>query len=312
MEHNGIINLLKPAGMTSHDCVYQLRKITGIKRIGHTGTLDPMAAGVLPLCIGSATRVMDYLDMDKKSYRCEMIFGLTTDTWDIWGELMEDRRRTCHMPSLESINDTFEHFLGNIFQIPPQYSAIKIKGKRLYEYAREGKEIEAEKRPVVIYRLEIISYNRETGRLLFDMICSKGTYVRSICHETGKILACGGAMSFLLRTGSGDFELEESVTFEALATDWKGCLLPPEFPLSGLGKIKVSSDRASWFCNGGHIRAEEAEILRRPQKDNTMGHMRFRPGLDNAFCVYIDNNFLGVALFNEDEKVYRADKVFNR
>ncbi len=312
MEPHGIINLLKPAGMTSHDCVYQLRKIIGIKRIGHTGTLDPMATGVLPLCIGSATRVMDYLDMDQKVYRCEMILGLTTDTWDIWGEVAEDKRHTGHKPSLEDIKQVFKQFSGNIFQSPPHYSAVRIQGKRLYEYAREGKEIEAKKRPVVIYGLQIINYDETRGRLSFDLVCSKGTYVRSICHEAGIALGCGGAMSFLLRTGSGDFSLSEAVTIEHLLMDWKRYLLPVDYPLSRLGRINISKARSAWFCNGGYIRAGEAQVIRYPQKDDTRGHMKFRTGLDRAYCVYSDDEFLGVALFCHEEKIFKVDKVFCR
>lgn len=312
MEQHGIVNLLKPAGMTSHDCVYFLRKTSGIKRIGHTGTLDPMAAGVLPLCVGNATRIMDYLDMDHKVYRCEMILGITTDTWDIWGQVTEDRRGRFQKPDLKTIEQVFRPFKGEIFQTPPSYSSVRIAGKHLYEYAREGKEIKAAERPVIIHRLELKEYDNVTGRITFDLQCSKGTYVRSICHEVGNILGCGGAMSFLLRMGSGDFLLEDAVSTEQLEAGWQDYLLPMDYPLSRFGKLDVRDDRAAWFSNGGYIRSGEAEILQHPRKDDISTHIRTRKGLDRIYRVYAKNRFLGLALYDEDKKLYTADKVLCR
>lgn len=312
MEQHGIINLLKPAGMTSHDCVYFLRKTSGIKRIGHTGTLDPMAAGVLPLCVGNATRIMDYLDLDHKVYRCEMILGITTDTWDIWGEVTEDRRGQFLKPDLKTIEQVFRPFIGEIFQTPPSYSSVRIAGKHLYEYAREGKEIKVAERPVIIHRLQLKEYDSSTGRITFDLECSKGTYVRSICHEVGNILGCGGAMSFLLRMGSGDFLLEDVVSPEQLEAGWQDYLLPMDYPLSRFGKLDVSDDRAAWFGNGGYIRTGEAEILQHPRQDDLSTHIRTRKGLDRIYRVYAKNRFLGLALYDENKKLYTADKVLCR
>lgn len=312
MEQHGIINLLKPAGMTSHDCVYFLRKTSGIKRIGHTGTLDPMAAGVLPLCVGNATRIMDYLDLDHKVYRCEMILGVTTDTWDIWGEVTEDRRGRFEKPDFKTIEQVFRSFTGEIFQTPPSYSSVRIAGKHLYEYAREGKEIKADKRPVIVHRLQAKGYDRATGRITFDLECSKGTYVRSICNEVGDILGCGGAMSFLLRMGSGDFLLEDTVTPERLEAGWQDYLLPMDYPLNRYGKLDIREDRAAWFSNGGYIRTGEAEILQRPRKDDVSTHIRTRNGLDRIYRVYAKDRFLGLALYDEGKKLYTADKVLCR
>ncbi len=306
---DGIINLLKPAGMTSHDCVYFLRKISGIKRVGHTGTLDPMAAGVLPLCIGNATRIMDYLDMDHKTYRCEMVLGVSTDTWDIWGQVLNDRRGSFAAPDREAVEQAFRPFIGEIFQAPPSYSAVRIAGKHLYEYAREGKQVEAAKRPVIVHDLEVKDYDRSSGRITFDLRCSKGTYVRSICSEAGDSLGCGGAMSFLLRMSSGAFRLEDAVSLEALREGWQEHLLPVDYPLTGLGKLSIPENRAAWFGNGGYLRVGEVEVLRRPLADGASNHIRVREGLDRAYCVYAENRFLGVALYDENEKIYTADKV---
>lgn len=306
----GIINLLKPAGMTSHDCVYHLRKITGIKRIGHTGTLDPFAIGVLPLCIGKSTRIIDYLDMDKKEYRCEMILGITTDTQDIWGNVLTDKRATMRMPTPSSLSKAFSALNGEIMQSLPMYSSAKISGKRLYEYAREGKVIETGKKPVTIYHLEFIGFNSMTGRVVFDVTCSRGTYVRSICHEVGESLGCGGAMSFLLRTGSGSFNLSDTVTLENLTESWEEHLLPTDFPLGSLGAIRTDEAGAKKFVNGNALKTSEAVLLRHPKKYDNVQHIKHREGLEFAYCVYKEDVFLGVAVYIEYEKKFKADKVF--
>ncbi len=312
MAEHGIINFLKPAGMTSHDCVYYLRKRTGIKRIGHTGTLDPMAAGVLPLCVGNATRIMDYLDLDHKTYRCEMILGVTTDTWDIWGQVLKDCRGRFQLPSWDAVKQVFGAFQGEILQQPPSYSSVRIAGKHLYEYAREGKEVETAKRPVIIHRLEVIEYDKTNGRISFDLECSKGTYVRTVCSEAGEALGCGGTMSFLLRTASGDFRLEDAVPPEHLWESWQDYLLPVDYPLNRFGKLLIPENRAAWFANGGYIRAGEGRVLQHPRKDVASGHIKVRDGLDRAYRVYGGDDFLGVALYQEDTKLYTADKVLCR
>ena len=229
MEVQGIINLLKPAGMTSHDGVYFLRKLTGIKKIGHTGTLDPMAAGVLPICIGNATKIIDYLDLDEKEYRCEMILGIETDTYDIWGKVLNDQRYKVSCIDETALTSAFNTFIGEIYQLPPNYSSVRVQGKHLYEYARKGQEVSVKPRPVIIHNLKILRFDGNTGRVMFDIACSKGTYIRSICHEAGKILKCGGAMSFLARISSGSFKIENSVTMEALSEEWSKHLLPMDF-----------------------------------------------------------------------------------
>ena len=152
---DGILNLLKPAGMTSHDCVSFLRRITKVRAIGHAGTLDPMAAGVLPLCLGKGTRLVEYMELDGKSYRCEMLFGLETDTLDIWGQTLKDSRAGMKFPSLEEVTAALASFHGEISQYPPLYSAIKVDGRKLYEYARSGKTPDIEPRQVTIEKIEL-------------------------------------------------------------------------------------------------------------------------------------------------------------
>ena len=180
MIENGILNIYKPAGMTSHDVVNIVRRVMGIRRVGHTGTLDPMATGVLPVCVGAAARITEYLDMDFKTYRCTLQLGKTTDTQDIWGQIIEER--PAEQVTEEAVRKAFAHFSGLIDQKPPMYSAVRVNGRRLYEYAREGKEIEVKTRKVFIRRLEILSFDKEAETVSFEVECSKGTYIRTICQ----------------------------------------------------------------------------------------------------------------------------------
>ena len=183
MIENGILNIYKPAGMTSHDVVNIVRRVMGIRRVGHTGTLDPMATGVLPVCVGAAARITEYLDMDFKTYRCTLQLGKTTDTQDIWGQIIEER--PAEQVTEEAVRKAFAHFSGLIDQKPPMYSAVRVNGRRLYEYAREGKEIEVKTRKVFIRRLEILSFDKEAETVSFEVECSKGTYIRTICQDVG-------------------------------------------------------------------------------------------------------------------------------
>ena len=219
MIKEGIINIRKPAGMSSHDVVYMVRKLTGIKRIGHTGTLDPEAFGVLPVCIGKAARLPDYLDQDFKTYRCSMYLGMSSDSQDIWGKEVKDMHESWRgRPELseEKIRETLESFRGVISQVPPKYSAVRVDGRRLYDYARKGQDVKIPERTVYIADIRLLETDREQLKVTFDVKCTKGTYIRTICHEAGKKLGCGAAMCALERTESGYFSLENGVDFEAV------------------------------------------------------------------------------------------------
>lgn len=319
MIRDGIINLLKPAGMTSHDAVQMLRRLTGVKRIGHTGTLDPMAVGVLPLCIGSAARITEYLDLDYKKYRCEMQLGLETDTQDIWGTVIQDNRGTFDFDS-EKIKEVLYSFSGLISQYPPGYSAVRVNGKRLYEYARKGETVEIKPRLVDIKSITAIRMDPEKNRVTFDVECSKGTYIRTICHDTGKILGCGAVMSFLIRTASGAFTLENTATIEELAEgNSEQYLLEPDFPLVHFGKAIVNAERGKWFVNGGHLRMSDIIIIQEPEFKNTGHGINIRDEYRMAYNIYLDpallidrdsNGFLGVAFYSEEYKKLVADKIF--
>jgi tRNA pseudouridine55 synthase len=208
-----IINILKPPNMTSHDVVGRLRRLTRIKRIGHTGTLDPMAAGVLPVCIGKGTKIIEYFEGDSKTYRCEMTLGASTDTEDAWGTVLEE---SDILPSEDAIRQALMSFIGEIDQVPPMYSALKINGQKLYDLARQGKVVERKPRRRTIHAIDIIDINLDKKTVLYDVTCSKGTYVRTICHDVGVKLGCFAHMSFLMRTASGQFNIKEAVTLEDL------------------------------------------------------------------------------------------------
>lgn len=202
----GFINIYKPKGMTSHDVVSVLRRITKIKQIGHTGTLDPFAEGVLPICIGKATRLIEYLE-DEKEYLATVQFGTATTTYDPEGEITStsDKKIT-----KEELLQELENFRGEISQLPPIYSAIKIKGKKLYEYARKGETVEIQPRKVFISKLELKNFDEtsQTAELLIG--CSKGTYIRSIAHDLGQNLKCGGHLTKLVRTKAGKFTIKNA------------------------------------------------------------------------------------------------------
>ncbi|MGI6669623.1 MAG: tRNA pseudouridine(55) synthase TruB [Acetivibrionales bacterium] len=212
---NGIINILKPPGMTSFDVVAYLRRLLGIKRIGHAGTLDPMAAGVLPVCVGKATGAVEFLIEKDKHYRTELTLGITTDTQDVSGEILSKDMPECSDSEIES---AVRSFVGKYMQTPPMYSALKIGGKKLYELAREGRKVDRPPRKVEIYSAEIVDIDRSDGvRVLMDVHCSKGTYIRTLCADIGERLGCGGHMSFLLRKRAGPFDINGSITLEELA-----------------------------------------------------------------------------------------------
>lgn len=207
----GILNINKPKGITSHDVVSRLRKILNMKQIGHTGTLDPIAQGVLPICIGKATRIIEYLSTNK-SYKATAILGIGTNTYDLEGEIIYKKPTKVSKQEVEKALSNFE---GEIEQTPPAFSAIKVKGKKLYEYARKGQDIEIPKRKIKITQIELIDFKEgEYPEIVFNVDCSGGTYIRSIIHDIGEELGCKAVMADLIRTGSGGFNIENSITLD--------------------------------------------------------------------------------------------------
>ena len=216
---DGIFNVLKPPGMTSHDVVGAMRKILQMKKIGHAGTLDPMAAGVLPVFTGQATRFLEYAAHDRKTYRAELTFGFRTDTGDLEGKVLAES--PVRDLDLAELKETLQSFVGEGMQVPPMYSAISVGGKKLYKLARQGIVVEREPRPITIHDLSLLTYRKKT--LLFEVTCSKGTFIRTLCEDIAKKLAMEGTMSFLLRTKVGDFTLENAHTSMGPLFHWMWC-----------------------------------------------------------------------------------------
>ena len=213
---DGIIPVLKPRGFTSHDVVAKLRKILKTKSIGHTGTLDPEVIGVLPICIGKATRIAEYITDLPKTYVGQMALGISTSTEDATGEILEVKEVKEDI-SIEKIETVFQSFIGEIDQVPPMYSSVKVNGKRLYELARKGEVVERQPRKVKIYSLKLTNYIKEKNpKIDFEVSCSKGTYVRTLCVDLGKKLGYPAHMSNLIRTKSGSFDFNHSFSIEQI------------------------------------------------------------------------------------------------
>ena len=214
MSREGVVPLLKPPGLSSSDCVVDVRRLFGEKRVGHLGTLDPGAAGILPVCVGRAVRLFDYLVDKEKTYRFELILGAATDTQDSFGQVIETGTRDMAAAEIEAV---LPRFRGDIEQLAPAYSALKSNGQKLYDLALQGKAVPEKRRPVTIRELTLLRQEGE-GRFLLEMTCSRGTYVRTVCHDLGHALGTCGHMGSLLRTRSGPFTVERSFTVEELKT----------------------------------------------------------------------------------------------
>lgn len=251
---DGIINVYKEKGYTSHDVVAIVRKTLNIKKVGHTGTLDPDAEGVLPVCIGQATKLADYIMAERKSYRAEITFGAETTTQDASGEIIE---KYSYDFDEDKLKEAVKTFIGEQTQIPPMYSAIKVNGKKLYELAREGKEVERKTRKIEIFDIKIVDI-MPPDRAIIDVDCSKGTYIRTLCSDIGKKLGWGAYMSQLTRTASGNFIIENAVKLDILKKiseegDIKSVLISPDRALGGYKKITVSQKASKYLYNGGKI-----------------------------------------------------------
>lgn len=255
---DGILPLWKPKGMTSHDCVMKIRRIFGTKKVGHTGTLDPEVEGVLPICIGKATKLVPYLVETKKTYIAECFLGKATETEDGYGEVTTEKPVVKQITD-EEIEQALSKYLGDIYQVPPMYSAIKINGKKLYEYARKGETVERPRRKVTIYEIKRIIREKELNEtFLFQVICSAGTYIRTLCVDLGEELGYPAHMSYLVRTATGDFSQKDTITFEALEqlkqtnqTDkLKETLVPMLEALSHMTQIEVEEDLKWRIVNG--------------------------------------------------------------
>ncbi len=292
---DGILNIYKEKGFTSHDVVAVVRRTLHQKKVGHTGTLDPDAEGVLPVCLGKGTKLADYIMAEQKGYRAVLALGVTTTTEDASGEVLETKEVAFDE---EKITEAVRSFVGNYMQTPPMYSAIKIQGKKLYELAREGKEIHREPRKITIYDIKIRAF-LPPNRVEIDVTCSKGTYIRTLCADIGKKLGCGGHMASLLRTASGDFKLENAITLEQLKVlaeenRMGEVLIPIDEVLKGYNKVKVAEKGTKLLHNGCKI---YSYFFTKTECPLTLG--------EKVLGYDCQNNFIGIYEIMQDEEMDR-------
>ncbi|RKD75333.1 tRNA pseudouridine synthase B [Sinobaca qinghaiensis] len=264
MSIEGIIPVWKPAGITSHDCVYKIRKIAGTKKVGHTGTLDPAVEGILPICIERATKISDYMMDLPKSYRCVVALGSSTTTEDAEGELVDTLDPGS--VSKKDIENTLQQFTGELVQVPPMYSAVKVNGRKLYEYAREGKEVERPSKKITIYSITLnedsLSYSGGEFTFECDIVCSKGTYIRTLAVDIGKALSVPAHMKSLIRTGSGPFREKDSWTLEQLAqlqaeNRLGTAVIPIAGALAHIERREAAEEETALIKNGAVLPYEE-------------------------------------------------------
>ena len=295
---HGILNIDKPYGITSMEVVRRVKRASGQKRVGHAGTLDPIATGVIPVCIGQATRVTQYLNDGRKEYEAQIELGVTTDTYDAMGEVLA----RCDPGDLSEsdILTELKSFEGSIEQVPPMYSALKKDGKRLYELARAGIEVEREPRQVQVYGITLLELQGHVARVLVS--CGKGFYMRSLAFDLGQALGCGGHLKSLIRTKSGPFKVEEAISLEDAedafsSSDWPDILNPPDVVLSSMRATIVGSKIEDMVRNGRAL----------PQG------LRIPNGRANEKCraYSVDGRFIAILTFDATLASWRPEKVFS-
>ena len=254
---SAVLNFLKPPGMTSHDAVSFVRHTYRQKKVGHSGTLDPAAAGVLPVYLGNATRLVEYGDQFEKTYRAEVLLGIKTDTGDDTGTVLQEAA-VC-LPPLRRVHEVVESFCGGYEQVPPMYSALKIGGKKLYELARSGQMVERQARRIEIAAIKLLAVHGQ--RLTIEVNCSKGTYIRTLCEDIGERLALPATMSFLLRTRVGPFSIAQAMSMEEIAVAPQQALLPPEAAVSHLPACELNETESSHLRQGRPIITASAPVV---------------------------------------------------
>lgn len=295
---SGIIIMHKEAGFTSHDVVAKMRGICKQKKIGHTGTLDPAATGVLPVCLGNATKLCDMLTDKDKEYVAELMLGVETDTQDLTGTVLREKAVACKE---EEVRNAVESFVGDYMQVPPMYSALKVDGKKLYELARAGKEVERQARPVVIHEIEILEMRLPVVKM--RVACSKGTYIRTLCADIGEKLGCGGTMKSLQRTRVGCFGLEEAVTLAELETIRDN---------EGLERVIKPADSVFMQCPALHIKPEFIKLLENGNAfyPNQSREEKVHPAGEWVRVYRGEDCFTGVYTYDLQRKWYKPVKMF--
>ena len=296
-ELSGILLIDKPEGFTSFDVVAKVRGIARTRKVGHGGTLDPMATGVLPLFLGAATKACDILPDQTKAYEAWFRLGQTTDTQDCTGKVLSEREVSCTAAQVE---EALSRFRGDFLQTPPMYSAIWVQGRRLYDLAREGVEVERQSRPVTVHELRLLEAREENHLYKIYVSCSKGTYVRTICHDVGQALGCGAVMTGLRRVISSGYRVEDAITIEqaqqmADADTLREKVLPVETAFTAYEKIRLTEKNARLFQNGVRLSSSRVGCS----------------GIKGDFCVFgPDGQFLGLGC--EEQGELRIRKLFVR
>ena len=287
---DGFINVLKPTGLSSHDVVDIVRRIFKQKRVGHAGTLDPAAAGILPVALGRAARLVEYMENADKSYRAEIAFGYATDTGDVYGDVIESIPCPA-LPLEEELRRVLGKFVGEIEQTPPAYSAIKVGGQRAYDLVRQGAAVEIPTRTVRIDRLELVHADAAHARILVDVDCAKGTYIRSLCTDIGAVLGLPATMRFLLRTRVGGFMLADSYTLEELAEVRETALCDPDTALD-LPVYELDPQRVKAFYSGLSTSERRVELA------------------EGCYRVYAEGVFLGIGRYDAASREMYPAKAF--
>ncbi|GAC1425801.1 MAG: tRNA pseudouridine(55) synthase TruB [Ktedonobacteraceae bacterium] len=289
---DGILTINKATGMTSHDVVAKIRKLLNQKRVGHAGTLDPAASGVLPICVGQGTRVAEYLSESGKAYQAEILFGTVTDTYDSEGAIL--RTHDTSSLTLSNIEEILPQFLGPQMQTPPRYSAIKLQGQPAYKRTRAGEEITLTARPITFYQLQILDW--QTPRLTLAIDCSKGTYIRALAYDLGERLGYGAHLSALIRTRSGPFTLSESVTLEQIAQ---------AVERNTVEQLLTAADTVLQHYPALHL---DASTVERVLHGNPFPYEA--PPAELARIYDTHGQFLAIATWNEEQHMWQPKKVF--
>jgi len=296
---HGVINIHKEKGYTSHDVVAKLRGIVGQKKIGHTGTLDPDATGVLPVCLGKATKLCDMLTDKNKTYETIMLLGKETDTQDVSGTVLNEK--STELLDEDTVREAVLSFVGDYMQIPPMYSALKVNGKKLYELAREGIEVERNARPVTILDIQIKEIN--LPRVRMEVSCSKGTYIRTLCHDIGVKLGCGACMEELIRTKVSCFKIDDSLTLTQVqelkdAGELEQVLVPIDEMFSDYEAVSLKEEFMSFIYNGNTFLPKHLN--------------KYVDLVDGKMVRVYDNkgNFIAIYKFIKEKYIFKIEKMF--
>jgi tRNA pseudouridine55 synthase len=305
-ELDGFLNVNKPSGMTSRDVVNRVCRIVGTKRVGHAGTLDPLATGVLVVAIGKATRLVEYVQNQAKTYRAGFLLGQSSDTDDTEGTVTI--REVVEPPSLLEIENALVKYLGTIMQLPPKFSAVKVQGQRAYDLARKGAEVEIKPRPVEVHSIAVTEYS--FPRLSLDIHCGSGTYIRSIARDLGEDLGVGGLMESLERTAVGVFELKNAVTLETLEEDWKSYVRPLIDACQGMPAVELTDEQWVHFDAGRAFAVAEREAAAPPtgSQDSPPPPQGGRFLGDAEVAVIHAGAFVGIGTWDERAGVLRPTK----